>query len=387
MGEDKKKKPSYLAKAAQLVKSNAVLPKMAGVLGFCPRGKEMQATKELISLLNEYADKLYGEQKGNLNHEKPGDESTSTAGAGAVDSDDDDEGGAEGLSIEDAFAKEVAGFKKGASQRRFKWLTVGIECCIFVKCHESVCPTTLVSTIMKDLFDTKLQKTRFLQRILPAAETCLAFMDQIVPMAQRVLPKYFDGGEPKKFAIIWARRNNDTIERETLIPELASIVTAANPNHSVELKNPDLCIIVEIFKSIVAVSVVERYYEYKKFNLESIHGRNVNNSQNKKNGDGTPKVKGPKTKMIRDAKKPAAVKADDGGEADGEAKDTASESAPIEGKKRKAEDSVGDGRGEEGEGGNKGKGKKGNNKKSKNNNKRDGKKPKFDSNQVESKTE
>ncbi|KAI9339933.1 hypothetical protein BDR26DRAFT_371139 [Obelidium mucronatum] len=236
---------------------------MAGVLGFCPRGKEVQATKELTSLLNEYADKLYGEQKGNLKT------STSVVNNEAEeDSDEDDEAG---LSVEDAFAKEIAGFKKGASQRRFKWLTVGIECCIFVKCHESVCPTALVSAIMKDLFDTKVQKTRFLQRILPAAETCLAFMDQIVPMAQRVLPKYFsaEGMEPQKFAIVWARRNNDTIERETLIPELAAIVTSTIP-HTVELKNPDLCVVVEIFKSICAISVVENYYQYKKFNVESV---------------------------------------------------------------------------------------------------------------------
>ncbi|KAJ3057738.1 THUMP domain-containing protein 1, partial [Rhizoclosmatium hyalinum] len=259
---EEKKKVSHFAKQHQLARSKSVQPKMQGILGFCTRNKEQQATRELMGLLEDYGNKLYGEFK-------PDEEETKLDND---DDDDDEDGKEEGLSIEDAFAKEVAEFKKPAKKNahRFRWMQVGIECCLFVRCHKSVCPTTLVQFILNDLNESKIQKTKYMQRILPAAESCLAFMDQIIPMANRVLPKYFsgEGMEPKKFAVVFSRRNNETVDRETLTPQLAAIATATVP-HTVDLKNPDLCIIVEVFKSICTISVVERYYELKKFNLES----------------------------------------------------------------------------------------------------------------------
>ncbi|KAJ3065452.1 hypothetical protein HDU98_011195, partial [Podochytrium sp. JEL0797] len=270
--ENKNKK--YILKAAQTVKSNAVQPKMQGILGFCPRNKEKQATTELMALLEEYGDKLYGDHQ----FDEPA--VAAAPGAAPEESDEDED---PTVSIEDAFAKEVAGLKKPRSAKRFMWLNVGIECCLFVKCHASVDPTALVKFMLADLNDTKIQKTRYLQRILPAAETCLAFMDHITPMAKRLLPTYFsgEGMEPKKFSIVFARRNNTTIDRDSLIPPIAAIATET-VQHTVSLTEPDICVIVEIFKGVCAMSVVENYYEFKKFNLESIHGKNVGNQQNKK---------------------------------------------------------------------------------------------------------
>ncbi|KAI8609424.1 thump domain-containing protein [Chytriomyces sp. MP71] len=259
------KAKKFMAKAAQSARSFTVQAGMQGVLGFCRRGKEAIAAKELVKLLDEYADALYGEKRASASDERNG-----------RDEEEEEE------DVEAAFAREVAAIntdamalsKKGAkADKRFVWLNVGIECCLFVRSSAEVCPTQLVSTILADLDKTKLQKSRYIQRILPATETCLAFMDQIVPMAQRILPKYFskDGMQSCKFAVVFNRRNNHDITREAVIPEIAKIVTQTVP-HTVDIKEPDYTIVVEIFKGICAMSVVERFYDLKKYNLESILG-------------------------------------------------------------------------------------------------------------------
>ncbi|KAJ3108307.1 hypothetical protein HK100_003455, partial [Physocladia obscura] len=203
----------------------------------------------MVALLSEYADKIYG------------DEQHQTIDGEAVEDEEED--------LEAAFAREVAGLNKPRDLKRFVWLSVGIECCLFVKCHDSICPTTLVAAILQDLTATKLQKTRYLQRIIPAAETCPAYMDQFVPMAQRVLSKHLlvdvapaastavdrsstaavaVTNNPIKFSVVFSHRNNNSLTRDQVIPELAALVeAAARPTASVvvDIKNPDVCVVVE----------------------------------------------------------------------------------------------------------------------------------------------
>ncbi|ORY44759.1 hypothetical protein BCR33DRAFT_716720 [Rhizoclosmatium globosum] len=301
---------------------------MQGILGFCTRNKEQQATRELMGLLEDYGNKLYGEFK-------PDEEETKLDND---DDDDDDDGKEEGLSIEDAFAKEVAEFKKPVKKNahRFRWMQVGIECCLFVRCHKSVCPTTLVQFILNDLNESKIQKTKYMQRILPAAESCLASWTRLSPWQTESFQSTFRGKA-------WSqRRNNETVDRKPYSTTRCNCDCTVP--HTVDLKNPDLCIIVEVFKSICTISVVERYYELKKFNLESIHGRNlVNQKKNddkakeKKVNEGGEK-KGDKKRKVEEVKERKASHFD--GRGGGNKK--GGEGKPHNKKQKKAEEATAD---------------------------------------------
>ncbi|KAJ3236015.1 hypothetical protein HDU78_004873 [Chytriomyces hyalinus] len=253
---DKAKKKAYITKSTQVAKPFTVQSGMRGVLGFCRRGKEQLASKELIAVLEEYADKLYGEIGGS---------GEKVSGSGE---------------IEDAFAREVAAIKESGladkSKKRFVWLNVGIECCLFVKCSAEIDPTQLVTVILADMNESKVQKSRYIQRILPATETCNAYLDQITALAKRLLPPHFSvpGMSPKKFAVVFNRRNNHDVTRDDVIPVIAQIVTEV-VEHTVDIKEPEYCILVEIFKGVCAMSVVQRFYELKKFNFETILGINA----------------------------------------------------------------------------------------------------------------
>ena len=71
----------------------------------------------------------------------------------------------------------------------------------------------------------------------------------------------------RQFCIVFNKRNNSSIKREEVIAKIAGMV---HDIHSVDLKAPDVSIIIEILKSICTMSIVREFHTYKKFNLESI---------------------------------------------------------------------------------------------------------------------
>lgn len=95
-------------------------------------------------------------------------------------------------------------------------------------------------------------------------------------LLQKLLPTYFAPScniEDKKikFSIIPSIRNNSNLKRDRVIQLTAGIVEETNKEGvEVDLSNPDLCIIVEVFRMMCGVSVVEDYNKLKKYNLEQV---------------------------------------------------------------------------------------------------------------------
>lgn len=90
---------------------------------------------------------------------------------------------------------------------------------------------------------------------------------EIFKMAEEIIKPYFNDDKPTEYAIMIKIRNNSKMDRMEIIKGIANIV---GEKHKVNLTNPKLFIIVEIFKTICGMSVVEDYFKYKKFNLEEI---------------------------------------------------------------------------------------------------------------------
>ena len=72
---------------------------------------------------------------------------------------------------------------------------------IFIK---STIPDTLelLTAIVKDLHETKKQKTRYLLRMLPIQVVCKAYLDDIKSKADVLFEQYF-AQEPKTFSIVF----------------------------------------------------------------------------------------------------------------------------------------------------------------------------------------
>lgn len=105
----------------------------------------------------------------------------------------------------------------------------------------------------------------------PITKTGKASVDGVEELAKEVLAPHFHSGDgqSKTFKIQVTTRNHDkTLSRDVVINKVASIV---GDGHKVNLNNPQLTIIVEIYKFHCGMSVVGAdFEELKRFNLTEI---------------------------------------------------------------------------------------------------------------------
>jgi len=65
------------------------------------------------------------------------------------------------------------------------------------------------------------------------------------------------------FALIPRIRFNDTIPRDALIEAVAKQAS----NNTVNLDDPDVCVLLEVFKNVCGVGLARDYYKLKKYNI------------------------------------------------------------------------------------------------------------------------
>lgn len=259
MGDSRKKKKYYFRKSRN---KYFLEPGFRGFFCTC-NFREKDCVKEVYNLLNEYAGKLYPDL---------GLEQQSVVPVSATPEDRSDSESEDETDIGDLLKREVDSMKKNSQKslrhKRFQVVETGASNCIFVKTNLPS-PEELTTAIIKDLASTRLQKTRYVLRLLPIMATCKANLPDIMECAGKLFDKYFIK-EPSSFAIIFNKRFNSSVCRELVIKELAEMVVLKNGRNKADLKNPGLCIIVEIIKGICLLTIVDNYYTYKKYNLNEL---------------------------------------------------------------------------------------------------------------------
>ncbi|TPX67059.1 hypothetical protein SpCBS45565_g04023 [Spizellomyces sp. 'palustris'] len=234
--------------------SMQVEPGMQGIMAFCTMNKEKQAVAELRNILDEFAEQLYGREQ---NSEE------STINDSVADE--------EGQDVADMLDRELKQLqsKREGKEEQFHWRKTNIDCMVFLQTHHPIDPSDFVYRILTDLQTKKIKRTRYTMRMHPVQETCRAYMDDIKQLAQRLLSPYFHQEEqsPVRWACEPRIRWNDKIKRGDLIIEIANVV---GQNHVVNLKQPELTVVIDIFKNICAMAVVRDYPGLKKYNLEKI---------------------------------------------------------------------------------------------------------------------
>ncbi|XP_058237066.1 THUMP domain-containing protein 1 [Hemibagrus wyckioides] len=222
-------------------------PGMQGVLITCNM-KERRCTAEAYSLLNEYADQLYGPEQ----LAEPKDSS----------SDDD---------VEAALQKEVEQFHSTTEkqQRRFTALDSGANNVLFIRTH-NIDPGRLVHSILQDLYSTGRLKSRVILRMLPVCGSCKAFPEDMLKFLHSFLQPWFLSPNHASYQICFKSRNNSSSKRDDIIKSIAGLVNRLNPKNKVDLTDPELSIIIEVIKSVCCVSVIPDYKRFRKYNLQEV---------------------------------------------------------------------------------------------------------------------
>ncbi|XP_051760589.1 THUMP domain-containing protein 1 [Ctenopharyngodon idella] len=228
-----------------------------GVLITCNMN-ERKCTSEAFSLLNEYADALYGPEQ-------------------PTDSLSEDEEADE--DAEAALKKEVSQIQSSMKthQQRFTAVDSGANNVVFIRTH-GVDPEKLVHHILSDLHQTKKRKSRVILRMLPVSGTCRAFLEDMETFLSEYLERWFKAPLRATYQICFKARNSSHSKRDDIIKAVAGLVGKMNPLNKVDLTNPELSIIIEIIKSICCVSVVTDYTLFRKYNLQEVAKEPTNQS-------------------------------------------------------------------------------------------------------------
>ncbi|XP_033211591.1 THUMP domain-containing protein 1 homolog [Belonocnema kinseyi] len=180
-----------------------------------------------------------------------------------VDPDEDNE------DISTALSKEIdqlnAEVETPGDRRKFQAVETGVKNTLFIQTSVPD-PLKLALSIIKDVYTTKKQRSKFLLRLVPVEIVTKANLDDLKSKANTVLEKYFSQ-EPKTFSIIFNRHSNSNMQRNAVIEELGEIITNKNPGNKANLKNPEIAVVVEVIRGFCLLSVAPNYMTYKKYNL------------------------------------------------------------------------------------------------------------------------
>ncbi|KAI0078791.1 hypothetical protein K474DRAFT_1659968 [Panus rudis PR-1116 ss-1] len=227
-----------------------------GIWVTCVKGKEKQTVGELYDLFESVANELWPE-------------TAPSATSAKTENGDSDSDVDEGSDIEKQIAKEVATIKRPRREQRFANCQTNTPCVLFISCKEPVDPVRLVMKLVNDVMETGVSQTRTAQRLTPVSACCPPNLPEIQSLCTRLLAPILEEYKDKAFTykIELRLRNHTNLKRPDIVQTLAKCVP---DNHKVDLDNPEVFILVEIFKSVCGISIVKDYYRLQKFNLMEI---------------------------------------------------------------------------------------------------------------------
>lgn len=251
----KAKKAQYFkaAKRSKNYEAGKILKEgMKGFLLTC-NNREKDAVREGYSLLNEYADKLFGSEQR------------------ITDNKDVESNGEEQDDIDDALDKEKKNLRaeseKKPSERRFQQVESGANNCIFIKTLLNS-PDQLVDEIVKDLQESQAQKCRFILRLLPILGTCKAYEKNIEDLAKDLISHSLsDTKGPSSYSVLFKTRNTNQISRDDVFRIVGGVMREVPGPWKVDLEKPDVSIVVEIIRNVCCIGLVKDYFSRKKYNL------------------------------------------------------------------------------------------------------------------------
>ena len=254
---DKRKKSSYYRQNAKKSKqTKGVLTEgMTGFIVTCNL-KEYHCLKEAYNLLNEFADKLYGDyNKQNRSEVK----------------DEDD--------IESAIQNEIKSLKE--TKKRFQQVMTKCNNVLFIKSNDiSVDPLRICSEILSEIETNGKQMTRHLLRFLPIVTTFKANSD-----LDQIVEKYLEKQtkDPISYCIQCKVRNNNEVKRQEVIDNVVPVVKRLRPQWTVDFDAPKLIIDFEVLQKSVCLSFLNDYQRYCKYNLIEFSKKCLNQLNDNKN--------------------------------------------------------------------------------------------------------
>ncbi|KZO90706.1 hypothetical protein CALVIDRAFT_388311 [Calocera viscosa TUFC12733] len=218
-----------------------------GVFVTCVRGKERQSVSELYDVFESIAADLWPE---------------GTAEVTLLDEAQEEEEG----DVEGEIMRELQTLKRPRKEKRFSSVHTETACFLFISCRPPVLPVPLAHAYLSEVLSTGRARTRYVNRLLPAAGVCTANLPEVLALAKGVLRETFEDGSAYRYKIELSIINHSKLSKDVLIPPLAELVPK-DRGHTVDLKHPEVVILVQVFKVWCGVSVVRDWQRFRRWNV------------------------------------------------------------------------------------------------------------------------
>lgn len=229
--------------SAKRHKREKLMHDMKGILISCNNGNGGKATREAYDLCNEFS-----------NCETTLDE---------VDSND----------LSGELERELKDLKSSQSLRPFKSIDSGAKNIIFIR-FENIesSPRLLVERIFDDFLESKITRTRFIEKFIPISLICRADIFDIKKAIPRLLKEESQllTDNSNKYSIYYRCRNNNEICRMSVIEMVNLAILEEKFKLLPTRSNPTIGIIIEVIASKCCLGLVRHYERYTKYNINEM---------------------------------------------------------------------------------------------------------------------
>ena len=210
-----------------------------GFLIFTDKNKEKNSIRDAYNILNDYVDDLYP----NLNSN-------------------------ENKNLED----EIKNLKKKKFFFNFETHCKGI---IFIKINKEfknkINPLEICYKLFNDLLLNKNLISKNIHKLIPIEICCKAKFEIFKEKIKILINKYFNNKDNKKkikWKIEFRSRNNNSIIKNNYLNYTLNLIE--KDFYEVDYKNPEKVVFIEITNNLCCLSILEKYFEFKCFNIQTI---------------------------------------------------------------------------------------------------------------------
>ncbi|KAL9625509.1 MAG: hypothetical protein Q9160_000219 [Pyrenula sp. 1 TL-2023] len=216
-----------------------------GIFVTCDRGREKRCLDELYDVLGEYNTQDTGQP--DVDH------NTSQDQGDAHDLKNDD--------LEASIARELEELKasKTSSTNTMRHIEIEPQCINFMRLPKQLDPVQIVHSICsRAKSDPNNKRTRYIQRMTPMTKIKKGLPSAIEDLSN-------------EFAIRPTIRESGSLDRDRVIQLVADAVMKGE-SHTVDLKNYDSLVLVDVYRNVCGMSVVGAdYRELKGYNLAELY--------------------------------------------------------------------------------------------------------------------
>ena len=242
---------------------------MKGFLIFTDKHREKNCIRDAYNILNDVTEKIYPnleENKGTINLKE-------------------DIGIKENKNVSSKIDEEIKNLQK--NKKIFNSVNTRCAAIVFIKIEEEysfqISPKEVVNYIINEVTTTKKSLSKCISKFYPI-EICTKYnLDTLNEKVDELVKKYFkdDIDNIKTWKIEIRVRNNNSVNKKEIMNIIFNKIN--KEKYKVEYKNPELTFFVEISWNLMCLSVLEKFSEYKSYNIQSLAktDEEINDEKNK----------------------------------------------------------------------------------------------------------